>query len=100
MKRLPSNEAISFYWSRLIEPCIISFTSFQIIVKSYDKNVHHTQRSMKVLPLIFYPQLHGPQLVPVTQNQLAFNRTNSEPLGILPGYLLLWKEKMFVLILW
>ena len=39
--------------------------------------------------LVFYPQLLGklwlpPQLEPVTQNLSAFNRTVSEPLGILP----------------
>jgi hypothetical protein len=39
----PSNEVISFDWSRLTEPRLPSSTPFQIIVKAYGKNVHRTQ---------------------------------------------------------
>lgn len=38
----PRNEDISFDWNSLIEPHLLYYTPFQIIVKAYGKNLQHT----------------------------------------------------------
>lgn len=57
-------------------------------MKAYGKNVRHTNvdegASISILSPTTWQALGSPQLVLVTQNLLNFNRTISEPLGILP----------------
>ena len=42
--------------------------------------------SVSILSFISWQDLGYPQLVPVTQNLLAFNRRTSQPLGTLPQF--------------
>ena len=94
----PSTEVFSFDWNRLTEPRLPSSIPFQIIVKVCGKNVHRTivdeGASVSILSSTAWQALGSPQLVPVTQNLLAFNRTISEPLGILPKFPITLEEKI------
>ena len=60
---------------------------FQITVHAYDKVVPGTildeGASVSVMPSTTWQALGSPQLVPVTQNLLAFDGGTSQPLGIL-----------------
>ena len=87
----PSTEVFSFDWNRPTEPRLNSSITFQILtVKACGKNVHRTNIdegvSVSILSSTAWQALGSPQLVPVTQNLSAFNRTISEPLGILPKF--------------
>ena len=86
----PSTKVFSFDWNRLIEPLLPSFIPFQIIVKACGNNLHRTHVDegafVSILSSIAWKALGSPQLVPVTQNLSAFNRTISEYLGILPKF--------------
>jgi hypothetical protein len=42
--------------------------------------------SISILPSVAWYALGFPQLAPVTQNLLAFNKRTSQPLGILPQF--------------
>jgi hypothetical protein len=44
--------------------------------------------SISIFSSFVWPALGCPQLVPVTQNLLAFNRRTSQPLGTLPQFLI------------
>ena len=84
----PSTEVFSFDWNRLTKPRLPSSIPFQIIVKVCGKNVCHTNvdegASISNLSSTTWQALGS--LVLVTQNLSAFNRTISEPLGILPKF--------------
>ena len=86
----PSTEVFSFDWNRLTEPRLPSSIPFQIIVKAGGRDIHRTQvdegASVSILSSTVWKALGSPQLAPITQNLKAFNRTISEPLGILPKF--------------
>jgi hypothetical protein len=90
MKPPPSNEAILFYWGVLTGPRLPSHIPFQIIVQVCGRDVPQTLIdegvSVSILSSVAWHTLGCPQLVPVTQNLLAFNRRTSQPLGTLPQF--------------
>ena len=59
-------------------------------MKACGKNFHCTNVDegayVSILSSTAWQALGSPHLVPVTQNLSAFNRTISEPLGILPKF--------------
>ena len=59
-------------------------------MKACGKNVRRTHvdegASVSILSSTVWNALGSPQLAPITQNLKAFNRTISEPLGILPKF--------------
>jgi hypothetical protein len=85
-----SNEAILFDWGVLTRPHLPSHIPFQIIVQVFGRDVPQTLIdegvSISILSSIAWHALGCPQLAPVTQNLLAFNRRTSQPLGILPQF--------------
>jgi hypothetical protein len=86
----PSNEAILFDWGVLTRPCLPSHIPFQITVQVHGRDVPQTLidegASASILSFVAWYALGCPQLEPVTQNLLAFNRRTSQPLGILPQF--------------
>jgi hypothetical protein len=86
----PSTEAILFYWGALTRPHLPSHIPFQIIVQVCGRDVPQTLidegASVSILSFVAWYALGCPQLAPVTQNLLAFNRRTSQPLGILPQF--------------
>jgi hypothetical protein len=81
MKPPPSTEAILFYWGALTRPRLPSHIPFQIIVQVRGRDVPQTLidegASVSILSYIAWYALGFPQLAPVTQNLLAFNRRTS-----------------------
>ena len=59
-------------------------------MKVHGKNMHRTNvdegASVSILSSTAWQALGSPQLVPITQNLSSFNRTISEPSGILPNF--------------
>jgi hypothetical protein len=86
----PSNEAILFDWGALTGPRLPSHVPFQITVQVRGRDVPQTLidegASVSILSSVAWYALGCPQLAPVTQNLLAFNRGTSQPLGILPQF--------------
>jgi hypothetical protein len=86
----PSNEAICFDWDVLTAPRLPSYIPFQITVQVCGRDVTKTLidegSSVSILSSLAWKALGGPPLAPVTQNLLAFNRRNSQPLGTLPQF--------------
>jgi hypothetical protein len=86
----PSTKAILFYWGVLTGPRLPSHIPFQITVQVLGRDVTQTLidegASVSILSSIAWYALGCPQLAPVTQNLLAFNRRTSQPLGILPQF--------------
>jgi hypothetical protein len=86
----PRNEAILFYWGVLTRPCLPSHIPFQITVQVHGQDVPQTLidegASVSILSSVAWYALGYPQLAPVTQNLLDFNRRTSQPLGILPQF--------------
>jgi hypothetical protein len=86
----PSNEAILFYWGVLTRPHLPSHIPFQITVQVHGRDVPQTlideDASISILSSVAWYTLGCPQLAPVTQNMLAFNRRTSQPLGMLPQF--------------
>jgi hypothetical protein len=86
----PSNEAIHFDWGVLTGPRLPSHIPFQITVQVCGRDVPQTLidegASISILSSFAWQALGFPQLVPVTQNLLAFNRRTSQPLGTLPQF--------------
>jgi hypothetical protein len=86
----PSNEAILFDWGALTGPRLPSHIPFQITVQVRGRDVPQTLidegASVSILSSVAWYALGCPQLAPVTQNLLAFNRRTSQPLGILPQF--------------
>jgi hypothetical protein len=90
MEPPPSNEAIIFDWGALTGPCLPSHVPFQITVQVRGRDVPQMLidegASVSILSSVAWYSLGCPQLAPVTQNLLAFNRRTSQPLGILPQF--------------
>jgi hypothetical protein len=90
VKPPPSTEAILFYWGVLTRPRLPSHIPFQITVQVRGRDVPQTLidegASISILSSVAWYALGCPQLAPVTQNLLAFNRRTSQPLGILPQF--------------
>jgi hypothetical protein len=86
----PSTEAILFDWGALTGPRLPSHIPFQITVQVRGRDVPQTLidegASVSILSSVAWYALGCPQLAPVTQNLLAFNRRTSQPLGILPQF--------------
>jgi hypothetical protein len=83
-----SNEAILFNWGVLTGPRLPSHIPFQIIVQVCGRDIPQTLidegASVSILSSFAWQDLGCPQLAPVTQNLLYFNRRTSQPLGTLP----------------
>jgi hypothetical protein len=90
MEPPPSTEAILFDWGALTGPRLPSHIPFQITVQVRGRDVPQTLiyegASISILSSVAWYALGCPQLAPVTQNLLAFNRRASQPLGILPQF--------------
>jgi hypothetical protein len=87
----PSNDAILFYWGALTGARLPSHIPFQITVQVRGRDVPQTLidegASISIFSYVAWYALGCPQLAPVTQNLLAFNRRTSQPLGILPQFI-------------
>jgi hypothetical protein len=85
-----SNEAIHFDWGVLIGPRLPSHIPFQITVQVCGWDVPQTLidegASVSILSYFSWQALGCPQLAPVTQNLLSFNRRTNQPLGTLPQF--------------
>jgi hypothetical protein len=90
VKPPPSTEAILFDWGALTEPRLPSHIPFHITVQVRGPDVPQTLidegASISILSSVAWYALGYLQLALVTQNMLAFNRRNSQPLGILPQF--------------
>jgi hypothetical protein len=90
MESPPSTEAILFDWGALTGPRLPSHIPFQITVQVRGRDVPQTLidegASVSILSSVAWYALGCPQLAPVTQNLLAFNRRTKQPLGILPQF--------------
>jgi hypothetical protein len=90
VKPPPSNEAIHFDWDALTGPRLPSYIPFQITVQVCGRDVTKTLidegSSVSILSSIAWQALGCPQLTPVMQNLLAFNRRTSQPLRTLPRF--------------
>jgi hypothetical protein len=90
VKPPPSNEANLFYWGALTRPFLPSHIPFQITVQVRGRDIPQMLidegASISILSFVSWYALGFPQLAPVTQNLLAFNRRTSQPLGILPQF--------------
>jgi hypothetical protein len=86
----PSIEAILFYWGALTGPRFPFHIPFQITVQVCGRDIPQMLidegASVSILSSITWYTLGCPQLAPVTQHLLAFNRRTSQPLGILPQF--------------
>jgi hypothetical protein len=86
----PSNEAILFNWGVLTGPRLPSHIPFHITVQVCGRDVPQMLidegASVSILSSFAWQALGCPQLAPVTQNLLAFNRRTSQPLGTLPQF--------------
>jgi hypothetical protein len=91
VKPPPSTEAILFYWGVLTGPRLPSHIPFQITVQVRGRDVPQTLidegASVSILSFVAWYALGCLQLAPVTQNLLSFNKRTSQPLGILPPFL-------------
>jgi hypothetical protein len=90
VKPPPSNEAILFDWGALTGPHLPSHIPFKITIQVFGRVVPQTLiyegAFVSILSSIAWQAFGYPQLVPVTQNLLAFNRRTSHPLGVLPQF--------------
>ena len=84
----PSTKVISFEWSNLTESHLHSSVPFQIVVNVTTRWILRTivdeGASVSILSSTAWKALGSPQLVPATDQILAFNRRPTAPLGILP----------------
>jgi hypothetical protein len=91
MEPPPSTEAILSDWGALTRPRLPSHVPFQITVQVHGRDIPQMLidegASVSILSSVAWYALGCPQLAPVTQNLLAFNRRTSQPLGILPQFL-------------
>lgn len=86
----PSSLVASFDWNRLIAGRLPSHVPFQVTVLACDKAVPCTLldegASVSLMPYTTWQALGSPQLGPVTQNLLAFDRGSCPSLGVLPKF--------------
>lgn len=84
----PSSMFTSFDWIRLGRYHLPPYVPFLIIVQYYNMLVPITTIDEDAYVSVFssttWQDLGSLQLVPVTQNMLAFNRGTNQMLGILP----------------
>jgi hypothetical protein len=97
----PSTEAILFDWGVITGPHLPSHIPFQITVQVHGWDVPQTLidegASVSILSSVTWYTLGCLQLASVTQNLLAFNRRTSQPLGILPQFLVtLGRKNIFI----
>ena len=85
-----SSEVISFDWSNLTESHLHSSVPFQIVVNVTARRILRTivdeGTSVSILSSTAWQALGSPQLVPATNQILAFNRRPTSPLGTLPCF--------------
>jgi hypothetical protein len=97
----PSNEAILFYWGALTGHHLPSHIPFNITVQVCGRDVPQTLIDegsfVSILSSIARKALGYPHLVPVTQNLLDLNKRTSQPLGILPQFLVTLGGKNIVI---
>jgi hypothetical protein len=90
-KSPPSNEAILFDWGALTGPRLPSHIPLHITIQVHGRDIPQTLidegASVSILSNVPWYALGCPHLALVTQNLLAFNRRTSQPLGILPQFL-------------
>jgi hypothetical protein len=90
MEPPPSAKAILFDWGVLIGPRLPSHIPFQITVQVRGRDIPQMLidegASISIFSSVAWCALGCPQLAPITQNLLAFNRRTSQPLGILPQF--------------
>jgi hypothetical protein len=93
------NQMISINWNHLKEPCLPSYMHFQIIMQVCDRIIHSNVigegSSVSILSANAWQDFGSPQLAPVTQNLLTFDRRVSQPLEILPQFPVTLGGKMF-----
>ena len=84
----PSTKVISFEWSNLTESHLHSSVAFQIVVNVTARKIIRTivdeGDSVSTLSSTAWQDLGSPQLVPATNQILAFNQRPTATLGILP----------------
>ena len=84
----PSSEVISFDWSNLTKYHLHSSVPFHIFVQVTTRRMLRTivdeGASVSILSSTAWKDLGFPQLVPATDQIMAFNRRPTAPLGILP----------------
>jgi hypothetical protein len=90
MEPPPSNESIRFDWGVLTGPHLLSHIPFHITVQVCDRDIPQTLidegESISIFSSFSWQDLGFPQLAPVTQNLLSFNKRTSQPLGNLPRF--------------
>ena len=83
----PSSLVASFNWGRFTGYFLPSYMAFEITVQASHLVVPNTIIdecvSVSIISSTTWQDFSSSLLVPVTQNLLAFNRGNSQPLGIL-----------------
>jgi hypothetical protein len=93
-----SNQMISINWNHLTEPRLPYYMHFQITVWVCDRNIPNTVidegSSVSILSTNAWKYFGSPQLAPVTQNMLTFDKRVGQPLGILPQFLVTSGGKM------
>jgi len=87
----PSSSVVSFNWSHLTTSPLPSHVPFWVTVHAYNTTLPGTVldegASVSLMPITNWQDLGSPQLVPVTPNLMAFDGGTSQPLGILPKFL-------------
>ena len=93
----PCSFVTSFDWIRFMGYHLPSYVPFEIIVHACNmvvpENIIDEGASVSILSSNTWKALGSPQLVPITQNMLAFNRGTSQPLGILLKLPIIWEGK-------
>jgi len=86
-------------WNHFTEPRLPSYVPFQITVQVCDRNIPNTiidkGSYVSILSLNSWQDFGSPQLAPMTQNMLTFDRRVSQPLWILPQFLITLGGKIF-----
>jgi hypothetical protein len=79
---------VSFDWNDIVEPCLPSSTPFQIRVEVNSTNIYrcivYEGDSTSILSFSVWKFLGSPKIVSASHELLAFDRSPSEYLGVLP----------------
>jgi hypothetical protein len=90
-KAHPPSNLITIDWNSLIKPRLPSYTPLKITIKFFGRYIPNTIIDEgyfdSILSSNAWKALRLAQLAPVTQNLLDFNRMVSQPLGILPHFI-------------
>ena len=104
MVPLPSPEVYSFDWNSLVEPCLPSYVPFKIFFEVLSTTVRQTiideGAYISILFSMTWKYLSSPKLVLALSQLLAFNRSTTEPLGVLPQIPITLGGKLSLLTLW